>query len=327
MRDSARHLSIQMLQNHLASGVEVAYPFPGVPKVVLRIDGAVPQLTLRIASTDSAPTALNTMRNLRVSSVTSDGSPHLTVRVTGTPLMLDGHAMLCAIADRIQVEGWTPSEAIVETVTQWRTVLAARTRMSAEAELGLFGELMFLDALHEATGTTALEAWRGAAGEEHDFGLGHLDVEVKTTAGERRTHWISGVRQLLPTVGRQLALVSLQLTRGGASGRTLSELVDDLRTKLPDLAQFDDKLAQVGWHEADADLYVDRWVIRAEAIGFTVAGDFPCLTPPLLATLPIDSSSVVEVHYRIDLEGRPGDCASQALTNTLSIINSPEAVL
>ena len=304
MAEQHRHLPTQILLEHVAAGVEIAYPFPGSPVVVLRIEGAVPRLTLRIETGDPPPVALNTMQHVYVSAIAAEGSQFLTVAVSGGELVLDGHAMLCAIADRVQLEHQQPGKAIVETVTQWRSVLAARSRMSTEAEVGLFGELLVLEALQVTIAVAAVDAWRGAANEEHDFGLDEADVEVKTTANERRTHWISGLRQLLPTGHRPLVLLSLQVTRGGNTGRTLAELVGAVRSAIPDPSQVDEKLAQVGWEDADADLYVERWTLRSEPASFVITGDFPRLTPHLLGGLPVDSSSLIEVHYRVDLEDR-----------------------
>lgn len=303
----SRHLTTAILLQHVASGVEIAYPFPGTPRAVLRIEGAIPRLTLRVESSAAPPSSVNAMKNLKVASVTNGGKQFLTVSVTGEEILLDGHAMLCAIADRVQLEQLTPRDAILETVAQWRAVLAARTRLSPEAEVGVFGELLVLDAVRKIYGDAGLDSWRATAGEEHDFGLPDLDVEVKTTASERRTHWISGLRQMVPTNNRPLVVLSLQVTRGGSVGRTLPQLIRDVRTNIGDALRFDEKLALVGWDPADADLYPDRWSLRGRPACFSVAGDFPRLTPDLVARLPVEDAQIVEIHYRIDLEHRDDD--------------------
>jgi Putative PD-(D/E)XK family member, (DUF4420) len=326
MPEPSRHLATQILLEHVAAGVEIAYPFSGTPAAVLRIEGAVPRLTLRVESDDVAPVALNSLQHVHVSSVAAEGTKFLTVAVSGSELILDGHAMLCAIADRVQLEKRRPAEAIVETIAQWRSVLAARSRMSTEAEIGLLGELLVLEALQFVIGSSAVDAWRGAANEEHDFGLGELDFEVKTTTGERRTHWISGVRQLLPSVGRPLALVSLQVTRAGMTGRTLAEVIDALRSEFDEVSQFDAKLACAGWEDAAADLFIERWVLRSDPAAFAIKGDFPRLTPSLLSELPVDGGSFLDVHYRIDLDDRKTDAiASQTLHKALARMRSRES--
>ena len=283
------------------------YPFPGEPAAELLIDGSVPRLTLRVDAEAGASSELNGLKNVHVADAYRDGVHRLSVAVSGEELMIDGHAMLCAVADRVQVEGMLPSEAVRETLEQWRSVLAARTRMSIEAEVGLIGELLVLDALGTELGDEALTAWRGALSEEHDFGMVDVDVEVKTTTGERRRHWISSLTQLRCTPGRPLVLVSLQVTRGGQIGTTLTELVGRVRSTFAKVDQLNAKLGQIGWDDEAGDLFVDRWTLRTPPAPFAVVGLFPAITPADIAAMTIDSSAVAEVRYRIDLDDRPTD--------------------
>ncbi len=307
MAEPSRHLSTEILLEHLASGVSMVYPFPGVPAAELVIDGSVPRVTLRVDSGANDSAEQNALRNVRVADTYHDGVHRLSIAVSGEELMLDGHAMLCAIADRVQVEGMRAIDAVRETLDQWRSVLAARTRMSVEAEIGLMGELLLLEALGTQLGDDALTAWRGALSEEHDFGLADLDVEVKTTASERRRHWVGSVTQLRRSEGRPLVLVSLQITRGGQAGITLAELVDRVRLAFGHVDELNDKLAQAGWDEAASDLFVDRWTLRTRPATFDVEGGFPAITPTDIADMEIDSSAVVEIQYRIDVDDRPVD--------------------
>lgn len=327
MPDPTRHLAASILLEHVASGVEVTYPFPGNPIALLRVEGAVPRLTLRVESAQTPPTSLNALRHLAVGSIMADGQQFMTVTVTGEALLLDGHAMLCAIADRVQVEQRNARDAILETVAQWREVLAARARLSHEAEVGLFGELTVLSAMLISVGASAFGAWRATSDEEHDFGLENVDLEVKTTTNERRVHWISGIRQLMPSTDRPLKLLSIQITRGGNAGQTLAELVDSVRSAVDEPAAFDSRLADVGWVAAEADLYRERWTLRTAPALFAVHADFPRLTPQSLGSLPVEHGRLVEVHYRIDLEGRAADSAAvDGLDATLTQLKtgSPE---
>jgi hypothetical protein len=307
MAEPSRHLSTEILLAHLASGVAMVYPFPGEPAAELLIDGSVPRVTLWVDAKASVAGELNTLKNVRVADVHHDRVHRVSVVVSGEELMIDGHAMLCAVADRVQLEGMAANEAVRETLEQWRAVLAARTRMSIEAEVGLVGELLLLDALAVELGDDALTAWRGALSEEHDFGLVDADVEVKTTMGERRRHWIGSLTQLRRSPQRPLVLVSLQITRGGQVGVTLAELVDRLRSAFTQVDQLNAKLVQAGWDDEAGDLFVDRWALRTPPATFDVAGQFPAITPADIAAMPIDASGIAEVHYRIDLDGRPVD--------------------
>jgi hypothetical protein len=301
-----RHLAIPFLLGHIATGLTTVYPFPGRPTVDLVIEGAAPRLTLRAAHTGAVDMPPNFLRNVHVRSTSVAGHRQISVAIEGTELMLDGHAMLCAIADRIQLDGMDPMVAVTETLKRWRDVLAARGRLSPEAEIGLIGELLVLEALCAATDATALLAWRGALHEEHDFGLRELDLEVKTTSTERRQHWITSLTQLQPTQSRSLGLVSLQITRGGKAGRTLPEIVDAIGQSV-DTSTFDAKLAKVGWESSTSDLFPDSWLLRNRPKFFMVAEAFPALTHGLLTSANPALTAVTEVQYRIDLSERQTD--------------------
>ncbi|MFB6775615.1 PD-(D/E)XK motif protein [Streptomyces sp. NPDC056337] len=145
-------------------------------------------------------------------------------------LLRDFHDLLLAVADRMVVDGRPLSRAFDETVHGWSTLLGRPRGMSPERRLGLHGELAVLARLARTIGwLTALDAWVGPAGEEHDFALSDVDLEVKTTASESRKHTIHGLGQLTATPGRPLWFASLRLTRGGAGGRTLAESVKATR--------------------------------------------------------------------------------------------------
>jgi hypothetical protein len=238
--------------------------------------------------------------------------------------MIDGHAMLCVIADRIQLDKLDPIRAVAETLAQWRAVLATRSRLTTEDEVGLVGELLVLEALHTTTGSAALMAWRGAIEEEHDFGLADIDVEVKTTSTERRQHWISSLTQLVPSGSRPLALVSLQITRGGDAGRTLPTIIEALRLKLEN-ATFNDKLGRIGWDDSASDLFPDRWLLRSGPAFFVIDDAFPAITPGLLDKATADMTAVRDVRYRIDLGHRPPDPVVDAgLGKALQILSGIE---
>ena len=218
-------------------------------------------------------------------------------------LVVDGYAMLMAVADRIQLDGFKPLDALDETLRTWASILSTRTRLTAEAEVGLFGELLVLRALLE-TGAADAIAWRGGFGEEHDFGFSHADVEAKTTSGEKRRHWIHGLTQLVATGETPLWLLSLQITRGGdEQGETLPGLIDDVSAlaDAPGRSRIEANLAQIGWKEEQRDLFDERWRLRTAPLALRVDDDFPRLTPGVLIDAGVDTSRLRQVAYEIDL--------------------------
>lgn len=300
---SERHLDLAILLKHVEDGVPHLYPFPGDPPVRLRIDGAVPRLSLEVPVDGRPELAPSTLVNVRSGLVMIDGNRHLKVDVTGAPLLLDGHQMLCAIADRIQLEGLNPVAALSQTLEQWREILAVRSRLSREAEVGLFGELTVLEALVDGDGAGAASAWRGWLHEEHDFGFPSVDLEVKTTTSEQRVHTIHGLGQLTPTLGRDLLLLSVQVTSGGAAGRTLAELVDAIRRAVG--TAIDSALTRAGWDKETADLYRERWVVRTRAAVFAIDDAFPALTRARIDGIHQSFVALDRVDYRLRLDGVP----------------------
>ena len=307
MTPSSRHLSTSALYEHWRSGVPVVIPLPGEPPLRLRIDSPRTRLTLRApvgSGTTLPPTAL---ANIHVDLVVDQGEHFVEICTTDERLIVDGYAMLCAIADRIQVDGVEPLRALAETLATWRSILAMRARMTSEAEVGLFGELLVVDSLFRSDGLN-VSAWKGGLSEEHDFGFAEVDVEVKTTSSERRQHWIHGLRQMVPTGTTPLWMLSLQITRGGAEqGRTLPELVGSVLSAAPGeqaRAHADHILHAAGWRDDQADLFADAWRPRTPPLALRVDPSFPSITPAQLLAGGVDVAAIRQVSYEIDVTDR-----------------------
>ncbi len=179
-----------------------------------------------------------------------------------------------------------------------------RDRLSTENEVGLFGELLFLQYLVSRIGPTeALSSWQGPMSEEHDFVFPSLHLELKSTTSERRRHVIAGLSQMVPLKGTQLMVVSIQLTRSvPIAGETLSDLVDRTRHSLSGHgASFDELLVRRGWSLENWDLYPVRWVLRSTPRAYSVDSAFPAITPGLIAPVVPNFGLVSDVSYRVDL--------------------------
>ncbi|MFE1909504.1 PD-(D/E)XK motif protein [Streptomyces gardneri] len=226
------------------------------------------------------------------------------IRTTQMELMRDFHDLLLAIADRIVTKNRSLDRAFSETVDGWSSLLDRPRALSFERRIGLLGELSMLSRLADTySWETAVEAWTGPYGEEHDFALLDFDIEVKTTAAERRRHVIHGIEQLQATPDRPLWFASLRLTRGGAGGRTLSESVHAVREAVADrapaaLARLDAALRSSGWSAEGAD--DERWTPRDDAL-VLAAESVPRLNSSLLAAATLERISAVR--YETDVTG------------------------
>jgi hypothetical protein len=226
------------------------------------------------------------------------------IRTTQVELMRDFHDMLLAVADRIITTNRSLDRAFAETVQGWASLLDRPRALSVERRIGLLGELSVLSRIAETYGwATAVDAWTGPYGEEHDFALADFDIEVKTTAAERRRHVIHGLGQLQPAPDRPLWFASLRLTRGGAGGRTLAESVRSVRAAVAErapaaLPRLNSGLERSGWSAERGD--DERWTPRDEALVLAV-DSVPRLTPALLAAATFERISAVR--YETDVTG------------------------
>jgi hypothetical protein len=275
----------------------------GEPNLQLRIDPPHARLTLRAPIDPVIELPINSLAHVTVDTLIEDEACYLEISTTDEDLALDGYAMLMAVADRIQFDDLEPLVAFEETLGSWEAILAARARLGTSAEVGLFGELLVVRSLL-ATGVADLAAWRGGFSEEHDFGFDKDDIEVKTTSGERREHWIHGLSQLTETHGNHLWALSIQITRSGADqGLTLPELIDETLAGASGTEQdlIEQNLAGAGWHSSQRDLYGTRWHLRAHPLLLRIDPAFPRLTPSLLSEGGIDIGPLRRVDYVIDL--------------------------
>ncbi|MGA5165232.1 MULTISPECIES: PD-(D/E)XK motif protein [Streptomyces] len=243
------------------------------------------------------------LASIRIDQIAERGMRMARIRTTQATLIRDFHDLLNAVADRIVGQERTLDQALAETVRAWSALLDRPRGLSTEQRIGLMGELAALASIARSQDwSTAVESWKGPRGEEHDFGLAGFDLEVKTTSAERRRHGIHGLGQLTPSVHRPLWLLSLQVTRGGSDGRTLSSCVDSVRSRVGEHAPacldlLDEQLIACGW---DAGLRDDeRWRLRTKPLALPVDGRLPRLDPQLIPE-PF-RNHIANITYTVDV--------------------------
>ncbi|WP_424183986.1 PD-(D/E)XK motif protein [Actinokineospora sp. G85] len=305
-----RHTSTENFDLHLANRAAAVFRIAGTPGCSVFVDPLKPELGLRVEVDKDTAIPETGLRNILARRTSRDGKWFLEVVVTAQVLFRDAYPLLCAMADRVQVEGMAPGRALAATLDSMSTLLRSPGGMPLEREVGLFGELLLLRGLITAIGSTdGVRAWRGGLAEEHDFGLPAIDVEVKTTTGERRVHWIESLTQLVPTGGRPLWLVSYQITSAGSGdGVALPDLVDELRGLIgtgPESAAFEGGLEGSGWREDSRGQLTTRWTPRTDTASFEVTDAFPRLTPDDLRQAGVLLDRIPQIRYRIDLDGLP----------------------
>jgi hypothetical protein len=298
-----RRLTFSTLERLWNGGAPLVLPVQGDPPCRVLVDPKDGRITLVTAYQTPEPDVAR-LKNVSFNAV-SDGDDdlaELTVRVDGN---IHGvYGLLATIVDELQIAKAPLAAAVATAVARHRDVFAARGGLTTEKEIGLYGELLFLEYLVDAIGAgPAVASWQGPLSEEHDFVFDSVHLEVKTTSSERRSHVIHGLSQLIPVRDIPLSVLSIQLTRAAAeTGRTLPDVVAAVRALAGGhVVSLDRKLEALGWNADDGDLYKTHWTLRTQARAYEVKGDFPAITPTAIETSVPNFSLVSDVSYRVDL--------------------------
>ena len=176
------------------------------------------------------------------------------------------------------------------------------TTLGPEAEIGLFGELIFLRGVMDAglPSVVAIEGWVGPLNGIQDFVFGGGAVEVKTTiatAGFPAT--IGSLDQLDDSIRQPLFLAAVRI-RLDPSGMSLPALIEDARTFLgEDPAArhvLNVKLIHAGYLDAVSEHY-KRTFAHVSTKVLRVGDGFPRFTR---ASVP---AQVIAVHYELEIDG------------------------
>ena len=266
----------------------------------------IPAKSLSISGIhDGSTVDIDKMRNCSFKiQPTSNGETSFSLVVSPVQDWYAYYSFLEMVVKKI-LAGRNHAAAIQESIEVWNNLVLLKPTLGQEQEVGLIGELLFLEFLLGNQGMTSLVNWTGPEREEHDFKFNGFDVEVKTTTQELRLHQIGSLSQLRETPGKALFLLSNQITKTGANGFTLSELVHRVSMCLsPGLVSgFTDKLTKCKYFAADASLYKTRWEIRTTPKFFAVTDSFPRLLSETLGLPPELKTLVSDVSYRINIEG------------------------
>jgi hypothetical protein len=173
--------------------------------------------------------------------------------------------------------------------------------LSAEAELGLFGELIVIDRMIEAgmPERHVIDAWQGPLDGLQDFMPGSGGIEVKTTlsaGGFPAT--ISSLEQLDDSLRQPLFLAAVRLALD-PSGMTLPAKADAIRERLganqAALDLFEIRLMQAGLLRTAAEHYTGC-LLHVATVVMHVCDGFPRLTRAHV------HPAIRKARYEIDLD-------------------------
>jgi len=173
--------------------------------------------------------------------------------------------------------------------------------LGAEAEVGLFGELLVLSRLLDVgvPAGVALDYWQGPMDAIQDFEIGPGAIEVKATiAATGFPATIGSLEQLDDAVRQPLFVAGVRLAVDD-SGDRLPDLIAAVRLKvrgqIDSTALLDSRFLQVGYLDAFSDRYVRRFLhVRTRLL--PVNADFPRLVRG--GVLP----AITRARYVVDLD-------------------------
>jgi putative PD-(D/E)XK family protein DUF4420 len=300
---SGRHLTTDSFREYVNAGAPSVLKIDGSPIMYLVINPAPQRIALRAPLTQYGLPDVSGYRYLSAATIHWNDTQWCDLRIDGD-IMFDAYPIVCAIADRVQLMSMDFGSAVLEALDALRQLLAGRGMLSEEQEIGLFGELLVLrHLLRRLPAADALTSWRGPAGEEHDFALPDADVEVKSTTSELRSHWIGDLRQLQPSPGRRLVLLSIQLTGAGPEGASLAELIGEVCDLVSDAAAKAELRRRLDYPDRYSTAHPRRFRLRTTPAIFDVDSEFPAITPGRLEAAGLDRKRFRQVRYLIELDG------------------------
>jgi hypothetical protein len=306
-----RHLSRSALEEYLAMSAPATIVVPGNPACRIVLDPVRGEMALRTPH-HGGEIDIADFEHVHARVLSADEMAWWEVIVDYRDHGHEAYLLLSDVADMIQQNGLTFTNAVRSALTTFEDLLARTGSLSAERQTGLYGELLFLEScLLSMAPNAAVGAWKGFASHEHDFVFPGRSFEIKTTKTEQRLHRISGLEQMQPLPGGALWLVSVQLTSAAiGGGRSLVELIDDVRVAAGEARPvLDTELTQAGWRERDRALYRDRLTLRTIPAAYPVDDGFPVLNRRIVEQGCARPELIVDATYTINVtslkRGRP----------------------
>jgi len=297
-------VTMETMGEFLSDGVPQNWKISHSPRASIHISPRDWEIALRIETQELANVDLLEEVNCvwHTEPLKDSGTAELRIKAYGH--IYEAYLLLENIVDRCQGGQGFP-DSVSDAISGFAYFSNSTKILSESKQIGLIGELMLIREIEARAGLdAALEAWLGPFRAEHDFKMPLFDVEVKTTSSERREHQISSLLQLEPSVNRPLYLLSLQLTKSGASSqgtslRAISEQLIGL--SLDNGIKLSRGLMNAGWNPDHLSHYGTTYEVRTEPLVFLVDELFPKLSSASLMMEPEAAAKISDIKYRLDL--------------------------
>lgn len=184
--------------------------------------------------------------------------------------LLNVFAVLCEdiVAKTSSECSW---RTIVSAVDEWMNLLTPKGRPSDERELGMWGELWFVEGSQDVQ--RMLAGWRGPERDAVDFFVEGISIDVKTSR-KRQQHFVSQSQVDSPVGDYAAWLLSIWVKTDPGLGRTVPQLVDAIIDAAPDRADALRQIVGAGYSPTDRAAYTSRFVALEEP-GWFAANKVP----------------------------------------------------
>lgn len=281
------------------------------PRIEMFSDGEKGRIGIwiELSEADSILPDLENLEFITVRSIQRHSKKTVEMAVSSSALNRQFYLFSIAVCERI-IEDRTPVlDAVNVELQAFADLLTEKNHLGIERQIGLLGELLFLQSLIAQYGRAAVDAWVGPQREPHDFRFGSVEFEVKTTLATQRIHFIHGATQAVAGDGRSLYLVSILFGPPGAGeGFSLPSIVASIRDSLGDdhaaRAKFASGLKASGLEENQLGLYGRSYTLRRPIATIRVDDSFPAITHDLIAkSLGTMAQRIVGITYEVNVEG------------------------
>jgi Putative PD-(D/E)XK family member, (DUF4420) len=211
------------------------------------------------------------------------------------------------------------NEALLVAVDPFLRLVIGRQLLSTEHQMGLTGELIFLQELVNAANALgvstriALERWTGWDTASRDFKGGAVAVEVKATGGPSRQHWVHPMYQLLsnPGAGEKVYLCSIGLRVDRSRSYRLTTAIERIRESLAVDCheQFTERLCRYGGSGFDMAHWrqyeLEPGFLGTQPLALFRVDECKDILRPESFVGGLPPARVADVRYRLSLEGLP----------------------
>jgi hypothetical protein len=307
-----KHLSWDNFQKTVfVSGQQGSHRLLASPRVDILGDGLSGELSLLIELRGDAdiPASLAHLTSITIKKRELSSLQHLEVATRNATIQRQFYHFAIAVAERISDGQVDPIAALGLELESFVGLFREASHLSVERQIGLLGELMFLEHLIIRTGVSAVDTWIGPYREPHDFRVKNREFEVKATVYPKRIHTIHGVEQLMPSNGCTLTVISILFGPAAAGmdfslpgkAASVTEMVSTDHGRSQRLAA---TLEAAGLPSGGNDLYTRRWSFRRPFAVIPVDSRFPTISRHTLRTsLGELATRVDRVTYEVDVEG------------------------